>query len=189
MNKVILVGRLTADPELRQTQSGISSCRFTVAVDRRFVDKQSGERQADFITCIAWRQQAESVSRYFNKGKMILVEGSLRNNNYQDRNHPDVTHYTMDVQVDNVEFVGGKNESGGNGGYQGNGGGYNNNGYNAPQNNGYSAPQNNYNNNYSAPPQQAAPPPQAAPAPNNDSMSYGNLSDFEEILSDGDVPF
>jgi single-strand DNA-binding protein len=189
MNKVILVGRLTADPELRQTQSGISSCRFTVAVDRRFVDKQSGERQADFITCIAWRQQAEFVSRYFNKGKMILVEGSLRNNNYQDRNHPDITHYTMDVQVDNVEFVGGKNESGGNGGYQGNGGGYNNNGYNAPQNNGYSAPQNNYNNNYSAPPQQAAPPPQAAPAPNNDSMSYGNLSDFEEILSDGDVPF
>ena len=188
MNKVILVGRLTADPELRQTQSGISSCRFTVAVDRRFVDKQSGERQADFITCIAWRQQAEFVSRYFNKGKMILVEGSLRNNNYQDRNHPDITHYTMDVQVDNVEFVGGKNESGGNGGYQGNGGGYNNNGYNAPQNNGYSAPQNNYNNNYSAPPQQAAPTPQAAPAPNNDSMSYGNLSDFEEILSDGDVP-
>ena len=177
MNKVILVGRLTADPELRQTQSGISSCRFTVAVDRRFVDKQSGERQADFITCIAWRQQAEFVSRYFNKGKMILVEGSLRNNNYQDRNHPDITHYTMDVQVDNVEFVGGKNESGGNGGYQGNGGGYNNNGYNAPQN--------NYNNNYSAPPQQAAPQqPQG-----NDSMSYGNLSDFEEILSDGDVPF
>ena len=181
MNKVILVGRLTADPELRQTQSGISSCRFTVAVDRRFVDKQSGERQADFITCIAWRQQAEFVSRYFNKGKMILVEGSLRNNNYQDRNHPDITHYTMDVQVDNVEFVGGKNESGGNGGgYQGGNGGY--------QNNGYGAPQNNYNNNYSAPPQQSA-PPQAAPAQNNDSMSYGNLSDFEEILSDGDVPF
>ena len=113
---------------------------------------------------------------------MILVEGSLRNNNYQDRNHPEITHYTMDVFVDNVEFVGGKNESGGNAGYQGgNGGGY--------QNNSYSAPQNNYNNNYSAPPQQAAPAPQAPPAPNNDSMSYGNLSDFEEILSDGDVPF
>ena len=182
MNKVILVGRLTADPELRQTQSGIASCRFTVATDRRFADKNTGERQADFITCVAWRQTAEFVSRYFNKGKMILVEGSLRNNNYQDRNHPEITHYTMDVFVDNVEFVGGKNESGGNAGYQGgNGGGY--------QNNGYSAPQNNYNNNYSAPPQQAAPAPQAPPAPNNDSMSYGNLSDFEEILSDGDVPF
>ena len=172
MNKVILVGRLTADPELRQTQSGVASCRFTVAVDRRFADKTTGERQADFISCTAWRQTAEFVSRYFNKGKLIAIEGSLRNNNYQDRNHPDVTHYTMDVQVDNVEFVGGKGDNGGNsGGYQ-NGGGY-------------GAPQNNYNNNYSGPPQQAAPQQPAA----NDSMSYGNVSDFEEILSDGDVPF
>lgn len=180
MNKVILVGRLTADPELRQTQSGIASCRFTVAVDRRFADKATGERQADFITCTAWRQTAEFVSRYFNKGKLIAIEGSLRNNNYQDRNHPDVTHYTMDVQVDNVEFVGGKSESGGNGGggYQG--------GYGAPQGGGYGAPQNSYNNDYSAPPQQAA---MQQPAQTNDSMSYGSLSDFEEILSDGDVPF
>ena len=172
MNKVILIGRLTADPELRQTQSGISSCRFTVAVDRRFAAKNTGERQADFISCTAWRQTAEFVSRYFNKGKLICVEGSLRTGSYQDRNHSDVTHYTTDVFVDNVEFVGGKNESGGNGGYQNNGG--------------YNAPQNNYNNNYSAPPQQAAPQQQPAA---NDSMSYGNLSDFEEILSDGDVPF
>ena len=172
MNKVILMGRLTADPELRQTQSGVSSCRFTVAVDRRFADKNTGERQADFISCTAWRQTAEFVSRYFNKGKLICVEGSLRTGSYQDRNHSDVTHYTTDVFVDNVEFVGGKNESGGNGGYQNNGG--------------YNAPQNNYNNNYSAPPQQAAPQQQPAA---NDSMSYGNLSDFEEILSDGDVPF
>ena len=169
MNKVILVGRLTADPELRQTQSGVASCRFTVAVDRRFADKNTGERQADFITCIAWRQTAEFVSRYFNKGKLIAIEGSLRHNNYQDRNHPDVTHYTMDVMVDNVEFVGGKNDGG-----SGNGGSYQNNNYGAPQ------------NNFQAPPQQAAP---QQPAPNNDSMSYGNLSDFEEILSDGDVPF
>ncbi|MCR4640090.1 single-stranded DNA-binding protein [Ruminococcus sp.] len=172
MNKVILMGRLTADPELRQTQSGVASCRFTVAVNRNFVDKQSGERQADFITCIAWRQTAEFVTRYFNKGSMICVEGTLRTGSYQDRNHSDVTHYTTDVYVDNVEFTGSKRESGGNGG------GYNNGGYN-------NAPQNNYNNNYSAPPQQAAPQQPAA----NDSMSYGNLSDFEEILSDGDVPF
>ena len=169
MNKVILIGRLTADPELRQTQSGIASCRFTVACDRRFADKNTGERQADFISCTAWRQTAEFVSRYFSKGKLICVEGSLRNNNYQDKNHPEITHYTTDVQVDNVEFVGSKGESGGNGGGSG-----------------YGAPQNNYNNNYSAPPQQAAP---QQPAAGNDSMSYGNLSDFEEILSDGDVPF
>jgi len=168
MNKVILVGRLTVDPELRQTQSGVASCRFTVAIDRRFADKNTGERQADFVQCIAWRQTAEFISKYFSKGRWICVEGSLRNNNYQDKNHPDVTHYTMDVMVDNAEFVGNKGESGsGQGGYQNNGGNYR-------------------NNNYQAPPQQAAP---AAAAPNNDSMSYGALSDFEEILSDGDVPF
>ena len=155
MNKTVLVGRLTADPELRQTQNGVASCRFTVAVNRKFADKSTGERQADFITCVAWRQTAEFVSRYFSKGKMIAVEGELRNNNYQDRNHPDVTHYCTEVLVDNVEFCGGKNDSG----------------------NGSTAP---------TQPQQTAPTQEPAA---NDSMSYGNLSDFEEILSDGDVPF
>lgn len=114
MNKVIITGRLTADPELRQTQSGIASCRFTVAVDRKFADKETGERQADFITCVAWRQTAEFLSKYFNKGKMICVEGNLRTGSYQDKNHEDVTHYTTDVYVDNVEFCGGKNDNGGN---------------------------------------------------------------------------
>lgn len=184
MNKVILMGRLTADPELRQTQSGISSCRFTVAVNRRFTDKNTGERQADFITCVAWRQQAEFITRYFRKGSMICVEGNLRTGSYQDRNHSDVTHYTTEVFVDNVEFTGSKSETGtaggsgyqsGNQGYQGGNQGYQGGG------NGYSAPQ---NNNYQSSPQQAAPQ-----QPQNDSMSYGNLSDFEEILSDGDVPF
>jgi len=175
LNKVILVGRLTADPTLRQTQSGVSSCRFTVAVDRRFADKNTGERQADFISCTAWRQTAEFVSRYFTKGKLIAVEGNLRTGSYTDKNHPDVTHYTTDVFIDNVEFVGGKSESGGNGGNQNyNNGGYNNGGYNAG------------NNGFQAPPAQSAP---SQPAPQNNDMSYGNLSDFEEILSDGDVPF
>lgn len=118
MNKVILCGRLTADPELRQTTSGISTCRFTVAVDRRIANKETKEREADFVTCVAWRQTADFVSKYFSKGKLICVEGSLRNNNYQDKNHSDVTHYTMEVQVDNVEFVGGKNDGGSNSGSQ-----------------------------------------------------------------------
>ena len=112
MNNVNLIGRLTADPELRQTQSGISSCRFTVAVDRKFADKNTGERQADFISCVAWRQTAEFVSRYFNKGSMIAVSGSLRTGKYQDKNHSDVTHYTTDVYVDNVEFTGEKKQQG-----------------------------------------------------------------------------
>lgn len=112
MNKVILLGRICNDPELRQTQSGISSCRFTVAVNRRYKNESTGEYDADFITCVAWRQTAEFVSKYFSKGKMIALEGSLRTGKYQDKNHSDVTHYTTDVYVDNVEFVGGKNDSG-----------------------------------------------------------------------------
>jgi single-strand DNA-binding protein len=155
MNKVILIGRLTADPELRQTQSGVSSCQFTVAVDRRFADKNTGERQADFIRCQAWRQTAEFVSKYFSKGKMIALEGSLRTGSYTDRNHSDVTHYTTDVFVDAVEFCGGKNDGSGSG---------------------------NTQNTQSAAPAQQQPQ-------NNPDMSYGSLSDFEEILSDGDVPF
>lgn len=155
MNKVVLVGRLTADPELRRTQSGIASCQFTVAVDRRFADKNTGERQADFIRCQAWRQTAEFVSKYFSKGKMIALEGSLRTGSYTDKNHSDVTHYTTDVFVDAVEFCGGKNDSSGGG------------------------------NTQQA--QRTAPAPQQPQ--NNPDMSYGALSDFEEILSDGDVPF
>lgn len=153
MNKTVLVGRLTADPELRQTQSGVASCRFTVAVNRRYSDKSTGERQADFISCTAWKQTAEFVSRYFAKGKMIAVEGSLRSGSYQDRNHPDVTHYTTEVFVDNVEFCGDK----GSGQAQ-------------------------------TPAQNMVQQAQAAGDQTN-QMSYGNLSDFEEILSDGDVPF
>ncbi|MDE6539391.1 MAG: single-stranded DNA-binding protein [Ruminococcus sp.] len=182
MNKVILMGRLTADPELRQTQSGIFSCRFSIAVNRSFVNKQTGDREADFIRCIAWRQTAEFINRYFKKGNMICVEGELRQNNYQDKNHPDVMHYSYDVQVDNVEFTGEKIMNGGNNynnnnGYNNN---YGNNNYSAPQGNYNAPPQNNYNNNnYSAP----------SNAPDNNSMSYGNVNDYEEIISDGDLPF
>lgn len=111
MNKVILMGRLTADLELRQSQNGTSVCRFTVAVNRKFADKQTGERQADFISCTAWKQTAEFISKYFKKGSMIAVEGTLRTGSYTDRNHPDVTHYTTDVLVDNVEFTGSKPEN------------------------------------------------------------------------------
>lgn len=163
MNKVILTGRLTADPELRQTQSGISSCRFTVAVSRQYADKQTGERQADFIQCIAWRQTAEFVNKYFRKGKMIAVEGQLRNNNYQDRQHPDIMHYTLDMLVEKVEFCGDSNKSGQTA---------------APA-------QANAANSTAQAAVQAA---QNAGIP-TDQVPYGSLSDFEEILSDGDVPF
>lgn len=164
LNKVILMGRLTADPELRQTTSGISSCRFSVAIDRSYRSKDTGERQTDFINVVAWRQTAEFVSRYFSKGRMIIVEGSLRNNNYTDNNG--VKHYSMDVQADNVSFGESKaaaNASGAidNGSFQ-----------------------------YQQPAQTAAPvqqAPQSTPA--TESIQLGDLGDFEEILSDGEVPF
>lgn len=108
MNKVCIVGRMYNDPELRQTQSGVSSCKFTVAVNRKFKNEHTGEYDADFITCKAWRQTAEFVSRYFSKGKMIALEGTLRTGKYTDKNHSDVTHYTTDVYVENVEFCGDK---------------------------------------------------------------------------------
>lgn len=164
LNKVILMGRLTADPELRQTTSGISSCRFSVAVDRGYKSRDTGERQTDFINVIAWRQTAEFVSRYFSKGRMIIVEGSLRNNNYTDSNG--VKHYSMDVQADNVSFGESKaaaNASGAidNGSFQ-----------------------------YQQQPSQAAAPVQSAPQSTpSESIQIGDLGDFEEILSDGEVPF
>ena len=102
LNKVILMGRLTRDPEFRQTTSGTPVCRFSLAINRQFANKQTGERETDFVDCDAWRSTAEFISRYFNKGNMILVEGQLRNNNYEDANG--VKHYSMRVLVDNVSF-------------------------------------------------------------------------------------
>ena len=182
LNKVILMGRLTRDPEFRQTTSGIPVCRITVAVDRPY--RKDQERQSDFINVTCWRNTAEFVSRYFNKGKMIIVEGSLRNNDYTDNNG--VKHYSMDVQADNVSFGESKGASQGGGDYAGGqqggyGGGYQqqNGGY--QQQGGY-APQGGYQNA----PVASAPRP-AAPA--QDALSIGEIGEFEEILSDGEVPF
>lgn len=108
LNRVILIGRMTADPELRQTQSGISFVKFNIAVNRKFKD-DNGERQADFISITAWRKTAEFIADYFSKGQMIVIEGSLRNNNYTDANG--VKHYSMDVLADNVSFAGGRNDN------------------------------------------------------------------------------
>ncbi|WP_195283556.1 single-stranded DNA-binding protein [Harryflintia acetispora] len=109
INKAILVGRLTADPELRSTQSGLSVVSFTVAIDRRY--SNGGERQADFINCVAWRQTAEFISKYFNKGKLIGVEGSIQTRNYEDKQGNKRT--AVEVVVDNASFIGSKAENGG----------------------------------------------------------------------------
>ena len=106
MNKVILMGRLCADPEFRQTQSGTPCCRFRVAIDRPKA-KDAQQAETDFINVVAWRARAEFVSRYFSKGSRILVEGAMRNNDYTDNNG--VKHYGIEVLAENVEFCESKN--------------------------------------------------------------------------------
>lgn len=111
MNKVILMGRLTRDPETRTTTGGTSVCSFSIAVDRSYV-KPGEERRADFFNCVAWSKTGEFVSKYFTKGNKILLEGELQNNNYEDNNG--VKHYSVNVNVGKVYFVESKN--GGSGG-------------------------------------------------------------------------
>ena len=92
LNCAIIMGRLTADPELKTTQSGISVTSFSVAVDRNYTPKGQ-ERQTDFINVVAWRQTAEFVTRYFHKGSMIAIEGSIQTRKYQDRNGQDLKRH------------------------------------------------------------------------------------------------
>lgn len=102
LNKVFLMGRLTADPELRHTQSGVAAASFRIAVDRDFKDRETGERKADFINIVAWRQTGEFVSRYFSKGRMAVVEGRMQVREYNDRDGN--RRYATEVVADNVYF-------------------------------------------------------------------------------------
>ena len=102
MNKVILVGRLTKDPEVKNTASQVPFCNFTVAVDRRFKDA-NGQRQADFISCVAWRQTASFIGSYFRKGSKIGLSGSIQTRTYDDNNGQ--KRYVTEVVVDEAEFV------------------------------------------------------------------------------------
>lgn len=154
LNRVILMGRISQDLDLKSTPSGTSVLTFNIAVDRSFV-KQGEERQADFITCVAWRQQAEFISKYFSKGRMIAIEGNLRTRNYEDKNGS--KHYVTEVYVDSVSFTG-EPKQGGNSNYNNS---------------------NNYNNSQS----------QNKNTEQNATVSIGDISDFEEILSDDGVPF
>ena len=125
MNKVILMGRLTRDPEVRYSQgaSQTAVARFSVAVDRRF--KREGEPDADFFNCTAFGKQAEFVERYLHKGIKIVLSGRVQNDNYTNKDGQMV--YSVRIMVDEIEFAESKNASAGNG-YGGNAGGYNNNG-------------------------------------------------------------
>ena len=104
MNNVSLVGRLTKDPELKTTQSGLSVCRFTVAVDRPY-----SKDQADFINCITWRKTAEFITSYFSKGQRIALTGSIQTGSYTGKDGKTV--YTTNINVNNIEFCESKKQS------------------------------------------------------------------------------
>lgn len=106
LNSVVLMGRLVADPELKSTTSGTYVCPFRLAVDRDYSGRSGDDRQTDFINIVAWRSQAEFVSRYFSKGSLIVIQGSLQSRKWQDKNG--ANRISWEVQANNVWFGGGK---------------------------------------------------------------------------------
>ena len=108
MNRVVLLGRLTAKPELRYTPSNVAYTRFSVAVNRPFA-RQDGTRDTDFINVVAWNKNAETISKYFDKGRQISLEGSIRTNNFTDKEGN--KRYTTEVQLDSFEFVESKKQT------------------------------------------------------------------------------
>ena len=139
LNHIVIMGRLTRDPELRRTGSGIAVASFTVAVDRDFGGRDGGERETDFIDCVAWRQTGEFVSKYFTKGSMIVVSGRLQIRNWNDKEGN--KRRSAEVVADNVYFGESKRSSESNASSYG-GNTYGGNAYNAPAPSygGYSAP-------------------------------------------------
>ncbi len=157
INNVVLMGRLTADPELRTTQTGKSVCSFTVAVDKRVA--AGAERSADFINIVAWEHTANFVCRYFTKGSMIALQGSIQTRNYEDKTGAKRTAF--EVNAREVSFCGSKAD-------------------NQRQTQGYG----NQAPAYGAP--AAQPQAYSAPAP---AYQNAVQNDFEEITDDEDLPF
>ena len=146
LNHIVIMGRLTRDPELRRTGSGVAVASFRVAVDRDFAPKDGGERKADFIDCVAWRQTGEFISKYFTKGRMIVVDGRLEMRDWTDKDGNKRT--SAEIVVANAYFGDSKRDSeGGSSSYGGNaygGNSYGGSSYSAPapapSYGGYSAP-------------------------------------------------
>jgi len=147
LNHITIMGRLTRDPELRRTGSGIAVASFTVAVDRDFGGRDGGEKETDFIDCVAWRQTGEFVSKYFTKGRMIVVSGRLQIRNWTDKDGN--KRRTAEVVADNCYFGDSKRDSDGGSAFGGNtygGNSYGGNNFGG----GYSAPAPSYGG-YNAP--------------------------------------
>ena len=160
LNHIVIMGRLTRDPELRTTQSGVSVASFSVAVDRDFGGRDGGERQTDFFDCSAWRQTGEFVSKYFRKGSMIVVSGRMQSRKFQDREGNNRTAW--DIQADNVYFGESKRDSDSQSGYS---------------TGSYAPPAGNFGG-YDAGRQSSAPVAPVSPSP---------FTELEE--DDGDLPF
>ena len=181
LNHIVIMGRLTRDPELRRTGSGIAVASFSVAVDRDFGKNENGEKETDFIDCVAWRQTGEFVSKYFTKGRMIVVSGRLQVRSWTDKDGN--KRRTAEVVADNVYFGDSKRDSD-NGGNAYGGNTYGGNAYGG---NNYGG--NNYGGNpyggYAAPAAPAAPSFGGYPAP-----AAAPVSDFA-MLEDDDaqLPF
>ena len=163
MNKVILIGRLARDPELRTTPSNLSVATFSIAVSRPFTP-QSGQRETDFINCVVWRRQAENLAKYCRKGSQIAIEGRIQTRNYSAQDGS--KRYVTEVMCDNITFLGSKADNQG----------------------GQSYGDNNYSNNNDM--INFSPSDMGAPIPTTD-ISEDPFKDFgEEItLSDDDLPF
>ncbi len=152
LNHIVIMGRLTRDPELRRTSSGIAVASFTVAVDRDFGGRDGGERETDFIDCVAWRQTGEFVSKYFSRGSMIVVSGRLQIRNWNDKDGN--KRRSAEIVAENVYFGESKRSNDSNSTYGGNtyGGNNsygNNNNYGGSSYN--SAPAPSYGGGYTAP--------------------------------------
>ena len=168
INRVILMGRLVADPELKTTTSGISVTSFRIAVDRSYV-KAGEQRQADFFDIVAWRSSAEFVCRNFSKGSLIAVDGQLQSRNYQTKDGQNRT--AIEVVADNVSFTGERRDASGTYGGSNSYGGYSQ--APAPRSNAYGG-------------SQVVP---EAPAPQPAAYSAGSPDDFQVMPLDDDLPF
>ena len=164
INNVVLVGRLTKDIELRYTQTGIAVARFTLAVNRAFSNQQ-GEKEADFISCIAWRKQAENLANYMRKGNQIGVVGRIQTGSYDDKDGKRV--YTTEVVADAIQFLEAKTAGPS---------------PTAPQNNANVPPK----NNYVAPQQQQS---YQQPQQNTQQRVANTFNDGRVDMTDDDLPF
>lgn len=193
LNRVVLVGRLTRDPDFRTSQSGVSVANFTLAVNRTFTNAQ-GEREADFINCVVFRRQAENVNTYLSKGSLAGVDGRLQSRSYDNKEGQRV--YVTEVVCDSVQFLEPKGSN--NNSSQSNNGQYNNN-YNNNYNNGNNNYNNNYNNqnnafnqnkpNNNAPVQNPFKDLEQANNSNNNFSAPNQNSGGPVDLADDDLPF